>query len=95
MARVLLDTTVLIDALRGRPAADRIRRLRDTGDVPPLCAVNVEELWRGLSADEEGDVRRLVWSCGPCRSAASRASEQAPGAGSTPREEPPSIKRTA
>ncbi len=56
----LLDTTVLIDALRGRPAAERLRRLRDAGDVPLACAVNVEELWRGLRRDEEAVVRRLV-----------------------------------
>lgn len=60
MPRVLLDTTVLIDALRGRPAADRIRRLRDAGTVPLLCAVNVEELWRGLRSEGVDDVRRLV-----------------------------------
>lgn len=47
MARILLDTTVLIDALRGRGAAHRLRRLRRDGDVPFACAVNVEELWRG------------------------------------------------
>jgi len=49
MARVLLDTTVLIDALRGRPAADRLRGLRRAGDVPFVCAINIEELVRGLS----------------------------------------------
>jgi hypothetical protein len=60
MPAFLLDTTVLIDALRGRPAADRIRRLRAAGDVPVVCAINVEEVWRGLRADEEAAVQRLV-----------------------------------
>ncbi len=42
MAAVLLDTTVLIDLLRGRPAAlRRLRTLREVGD--PLDA---EEGWR-------------------------------------------------
>ncbi len=60
MTRLLLDTTVLIDALRGRGAADRILGLRSEGDVPFTCAINVEELWRGVRADEEATLRRLV-----------------------------------
>ena len=31
MARLLLDSTVLIDALRGRPAAAHVHSLRRTG----------------------------------------------------------------
>lgn len=57
---VLLDTTVLIDALRGRPAAERLRGLRATGTVPFICAINVEELRRGLRAQEEPAVQRLL-----------------------------------
>jgi predicted nucleic acid-binding protein len=60
VAALLLDTTVLIDALRRRPAADRIRMLRRTGDVPFVCAVNVEELMRGLRPGEESTVGRLL-----------------------------------
>ena len=60
MARVLLDTTVLIDALRGRPAADRLRGLRRAGDVPFVCAINIEELVRGLSEREVPAARRLL-----------------------------------
>jgi predicted nucleic acid-binding protein len=60
MGRVLLDTTVLIDALRGRPAADRVRALRRAGDRPYVSAVNVEEVVRGLLAGEEADARRLI-----------------------------------
>jgi predicted nucleic acid-binding protein len=57
----LLDTTVLIDALRGRPAAERIRRLRAGGeDVPHVCAINIEELVRGLRSGEEEAVRRFL-----------------------------------
>jgi predicted nucleic acid-binding protein len=33
MARLLLDTTVLIDALRGRPEVDRLRFARRAGEV--------------------------------------------------------------
>ena len=59
MARLLLDTTVLIDALRGRPAAARIAGLRRTGTEPWACAISVEEIWRGLRPGEELQARRL------------------------------------
>ena len=52
MPGVLLDSTVLIDALRGRAAAARLRKLRD--DAVPLLTtpINVEEIVRGLKAGE-------------------------------------------
>ena len=59
MARVLLDSTVLIDALRGRPAADRVRQLRGRGDEPWVCAISVEEIWRGVLVGEEAVIRQL------------------------------------
>lgn len=60
MARILLDSTVLIDALRGRPAAERIRMLRRRGDEPWICAVSAEEIWRGILAHEEQVAGRLL-----------------------------------
>jgi hypothetical protein len=60
LARVLLDSTVLIDALRGRPAADRLRAMRRHGDEPWTCAISIEEIWRGLLPGEEAFARRLV-----------------------------------
>jgi predicted nucleic acid-binding protein len=60
LAGVLLDTTVLIDVLRGRPAADRLLALRAAQDVPWTCAINVEEVWRGLHDHEEPTARRLL-----------------------------------
>ena len=59
MARILLDTTVLIDALRGRPAAQRLVSLRRSGVEPWACAISVEEVWRGLLPGEEWRARRL------------------------------------
>ena len=59
MARVLLDSTVLIDALRGRPAAARVAGLRRTRTEPWTCALSVEEVWRGLRTDEEPAAHRL------------------------------------
>jgi predicted nucleic acid-binding protein len=60
LSGVLLDTTALIDALRGRAAAARIRRLRASGDRPYTCAINVEELFRGVRPNEEASVSRLL-----------------------------------
>ena len=60
MAAVLLDTTVVIDLLRGRPeTAERLRALHGAGDSPYTCAVNVEETVRGLRPAERAPVRRL------------------------------------
>jgi predicted nucleic acid-binding protein len=57
--RVLLDSTVIIDALRGRPAAERIAGLRRTGVEPWVCVISVEEIWRGLRPEEHSVARRL------------------------------------
>jgi predicted nucleic acid-binding protein len=50
---LVLDTTVLIDALRGRPAADRIDELLAGREVLLTTAVNVEEIVRGLRPAEQ------------------------------------------
>lgn len=57
---LLLDTTVLIDALRGLPAAKRVLDLRDSREAPWICAVNVEEVMRGTNNDKEGLVMRFL-----------------------------------
>jgi predicted nucleic acid-binding protein len=57
---LLLDTTVLIDALRGRPAAARLRSLRDAAETPWICAVNVEEVMRGAAPGEERTILRFL-----------------------------------
>src|SRR6478752_7548445 len=60
VARVLLDSTVLIDALRGRPAGEHLRALRRQGDEPWTSAISIEEIWRGLLPGEEAIAQRLV-----------------------------------
>jgi predicted nucleic acid-binding protein len=55
----VLDSTVLIDFLRGRPAVARVQALRDAGDVPATTAINVEEIVRGLRATEINAAERL------------------------------------
>ena len=59
MARLLLDSTVLIDAFRGRPAASSVTGLHRRGVEPWECAISVEEVWRGLWPGEEAAARRL------------------------------------
>jgi predicted nucleic acid-binding protein len=60
MAAILLDTTVIIDLLRGRPkTAARLRALRESGDSVYASAVNIEETVRGLRPNETVAARRL------------------------------------
>lgn len=55
----VLDSTVLIDFLRGRPAVARVADLRGAGDVAATTAVNVEEIVRGLRPVENDAARSL------------------------------------
>jgi predicted nucleic acid-binding protein len=56
----LLDTTVLIDYLRGAPAADRLEEVVARGDVPCTTAINVEEIARGLRPKERKSATTLI-----------------------------------
>lgn len=61
MGAVLLDTTILIDLLRGRSnAVERLRALRAAGDQPYVCAINVDEVERGARPGEDEAVTRLL-----------------------------------
>lgn len=59
MSALLLDTTVLIDVLRGRPAVEHLRHVRARGDVAVTSAVNVEEVVRGLRPSEVAEANLL------------------------------------
>ena len=60
MSGILLDTTVLIDLLRGRPGAiARLRAVHAAGDQPHASAINVEEVVRGLRTEEIEAARTL------------------------------------
>ena len=59
MARIVLDSTVLIEALRGREAADRIKAMRRQSDQAWTCAISVEEIWRGLRTEEVRPAEKL------------------------------------
>jgi predicted nucleic acid-binding protein len=57
---ILLDTTVLIDVLRGRPrTVERVRALRQLGDVPFTTPISVEEIHRGLREIEHAAATHL------------------------------------
>lgn len=60
MPALVLDTTVLIDALRGRDAAERLGALRTVSEPPYVCAINVEEIWRGARRGDETAIQRLL-----------------------------------
>ena len=55
----VLDSTVLIDYLRGRPAVERVAGVRLAGDLVATTAINVEEIVRGLRPAETDAARRL------------------------------------
>ena len=59
--RYLLDTTFLIDVLRGVPAAlERLDRLHHDGDDPLVTAITTTELWAGRVAGTEAAIEGLV-----------------------------------
>ena len=55
----VLDSTVLIDYLRGRPTVERVSALAETGDLLATTAINVEEIVRGLRPAEVGAATEL------------------------------------
>ena len=66
-----------------RSAGGAVQRLRDLSrsEAPPLvCAVNIEELWRGARPEEEERVHALVQRFGSFRSAHARERWPDPGA---------------
>jgi predicted nucleic acid-binding protein len=61
MASVLLDSTVLIDLLRGRTGAQaRLDQLERSGDHLWTCAINVEEIGRGVRPKERDHAADLL-----------------------------------
>ena len=60
MASLLLDTTVLIDVLRGRRSTvERLQHAAGGRETLWTCAVNVDEIVRGLRPAETGAARLL------------------------------------
>ena len=58
---VLLDTTVLIDALRGTvEVRTRLEAMHREGEVPLTSTINVEEVFRWLRPREQIPAERLL-----------------------------------
>ena len=52
---------MVIDLARGRKdAKERLRALREAGDLPCTCAVVALEIWRGRKNHEEPGLERLI-----------------------------------
>ena len=61
MAKYILDTTVLIDHLRGRrEVVEFITELAQQGHQLGTCCVNIAELYAGLSDKEHNRANRLI-----------------------------------
>jgi len=59
--KYLLDTTFVIDVLRGVPAAlERLDRLHDEGDEPLVTSITTTELWSGRVAGREAAIEGAV-----------------------------------
>ena len=56
---IVLDSTVLIDHLRGRPAAQRVNQLAQAHEIIATTAINVEEIVRGLRESERAAADKL------------------------------------
>ncbi len=65
MAKYLLDTTILIEHLRGKkPAVDFITELMRHGHQLCVCCVNVAELYSGLSLEQGAKAKLLIDALG-------------------------------
>ncbi|HEX9375387.1 MAG TPA: type II toxin-antitoxin system VapC family toxin [Actinomycetota bacterium] len=61
MSAILLDTTVLIDYLRGRHGTRRrLAELWSRGDDAYVCAVSIEEVTRGIRRGEDEELLTLL-----------------------------------
>ena len=51
---------MLIEVLREREAANRLRALHATEPLPLVCAINIDEIWRGARPNEVDAIRGLL-----------------------------------
>lgn len=58
----LLDTNVLIHAVRGRPPAVRARLQRQSPDDVAVSSVTVAELWYGAEKSPDPERKRGAWA---------------------------------
>jgi predicted nucleic acid-binding protein len=59
--RYVLDTTFIVDHLRGDPVtSDRLARIVELGDEPFVTDVIVAESWAGAHSDDDPDLEALL-----------------------------------
>lgn len=58
----LLDTNVLIHAVRGRPPAVRARLQQESPDDVGISSVTVAELWYGAEKSADPERKREAWT---------------------------------
>jgi predicted nucleic acid-binding protein len=61
MSRYLLDTTLIVDHLRGTPeAVQRLRRIVEQGDIPFVNDVVTAEAWAAAPSDDDLALTNLL-----------------------------------
>ena len=61
MANYLLDTTVIIDCLRGRKeTVDFLTELASEGSAVGCCAINIAEVYAGMRENERGVTKKFL-----------------------------------
>ena len=61
MTRYLLDTTFIVDHLRGTPeAVQRLRRIVEQGDIPFVNDIVAAEAWAGAPSDDDRALTNLL-----------------------------------
>ena len=61
MSRYLLDTTFIVDHLRGVPeAVQRLRQIVEQGDLPFVNDIVTAEAWAGAPSDDDRPLTNLL-----------------------------------
>ena len=63
MAKYLLDTTVIIDHLRGNKKVDsHLEEIGQRGDIAGCCCINIAETYAGMREKEKEKTDRFIGS---------------------------------
>jgi len=63
MAKYLLDTTIIIDHLRGNKKVNsRLEKIGQRGDIAGCCCVNIAETYAGMREKEKEKTDRFIES---------------------------------
>jgi len=61
VANYLLDTTVIIDCLRGRKeAVDFLTKIASDGSIVGCCAINIAEVYAGMRENEKQATKKFL-----------------------------------